>query len=402
MKPMEGIKVIELSTMLAGPMTARILAEWGAEVIKVESMNGDAWREQYGTSLSPCTGEANPNFDMQNINKRFIALNLRSAEGLGAIMKLIAEADIFLTNYRIHTLEKMGLTYEQLKDRFPKLIHASVLGYGSEGAEKYRPGYDYTAFCARTGLLGDLAPAGGPPIMTVAGLGDHSVAVALTAGIAAALYKRTVTDLGDKVDVSLLQAGTFILSTGLLNGFNGRRFQRDRYNCSHAGSNTYQGSDGEWLYLAIVDYRRFGEFCKAIGHPDIAEDPRFSTQQAYYTEDSKRELTKILDSIFSGHPVSYWHELLDAHDLPHEIVCHFKDVPYDPQVQANHYTYFHEYSDGTKTVFTNGPVHFASVDASSIPCRTSGPIGCDTAGILKELGYAEAQIESMYQSGKVR
>ena len=91
MKPMEGIKVIELSTMLAGPMTARILAEWGAEVIKVESMNGDAWREQYGTSLSPCTGEANPNFDMQNINKRFIALNLRSAEGLGAIMKLIAD-----------------------------------------------------------------------------------------------------------------------------------------------------------------------------------------------------------------------------------------------------------------------------------------------------------------------
>ena len=153
MKPMEGIKVIELSTMLAGPMTARILAEWGAEVIKVESMNGDAWREQYGTSLSSCTGEANPNFDMQNINKRFIALNLRSEEGLGAIMKLIAEADIFLTNYRIHTLEKMGLTYEQLKDRFPKLIHASVLGYGSEGAEKYRPGYDYTAFCARTGLL---------------------------------------------------------------------------------------------------------------------------------------------------------------------------------------------------------------------------------------------------------
>lgn len=98
--------------------------------------------------------------------------------------------------------------------------------------------------------------------MTVAGLGDHSVAVALTAGIAAALYKRTVTDLGDKVDVSLLQAGTFILSTGLLNGFNGRRFPRDRYNCSHAGSNTYQGSDGEWLYLAIVDYRRFSEFAK--------------------------------------------------------------------------------------------------------------------------------------------
>lgn len=402
MKPMEGIKVIELSTMLAGPMTARILAEWGADVIKVESMNGDAWREQYGTSLSPCTETANPNFDMQNMNKRFVSLNLRSKEGLDAIIKLISKADVFLTNYRIHTLEKMGLTYEQLKLRFPKLIHASVLGYGSEGDEKYRPGYDYTAFCARTGLLGDLAPAGGPPIMTVAGLGDHSVAVALSAGIAAALYKRTVTGEGEKVDVSLLQAGTFILSTGLLNGFNGRKFPRDRYNCSHAGSNTYQGADGEWIYLAIVDYRRFAEFCDAVGLPEVAKDPRFSTQQAYYTPESKRELTKILDAKFAEQPVSYWHELLNAHDLPHEIVYHFKDVPYDPQVQANHYTYFHEYPDGTKTIFTNSPVHFASVNPAEIPCRTSGPIGCDTADILKELGYTEEQIQSMYQAGEIR
>ena len=402
MKPMEGIKVIELSTMLAGPMTARILAEWGADVIKVESMNGDAWREQYGTSLSPCTETANPNFDMQNMNKRFISLNLRSSEGLDAMIRLISEADVFLTNYRIHTLEKMGLTYEQLKLRFPKLIHASVLGYGSEGDEKYRPGYDYTAFCARTGLLGDLAPAGGPPIMTVAGLGDHSVAVALSAGIAAALYKRTVTGEGEKVDVSLLQAGTFILSTGLLNGFNGRKFPRDRYNCSHAGSNTYQCSDGEWIYLAIVDYRRFAEFCDVVGLSEVAKDPRFSTQQAYYTPESKRELTKILDAKFAEQPVSYWHELLNAHDLPHELVYHFKDVPYDPQVQANHYTYFYEYPDGTRTVFTNSPVHFASVDPAKIPCRTSGPIGCDTADILKELGYSEKQIQTMYQAGEIR
>lgn len=402
MKPLEGIKVIELSTMLAGPMTARILAEWGADVIKVESMNGDAWREQYSTSLSPCTEHANPNFDMQNINKRFISLNLRTSEGIDAFMKLLSESDVFLTNYRIHTLEKMGLTYEQLKEKFPGLIHASVLGYGSEGEEKYRPGYDYTAFCARTGLLGDLAPAGGPPIMTVAGLGDHSVAVALSAGISAALYKRTVTGTGEKVDVSLLQAGTFILSTGLLNGFNGRKFPRDRYNCSHAGSNTYQGADGEWIYLAIVDYRRFAEFCRVIGLPELAEDPRFSTQEAYYLPDSKRELTKILDAKFAEQPVSYWHELLNAHDLPHEVVRHFKDIPHDPQVQANHYTYFHEYEDGTKTVFTNGPVHFSSIDPVSIPCHTSGPVGCDTAEILNHLGYTNEQINTMYKTHVVR
>ena len=186
MKPMEGIKVVELSTMLAGPMTARILAEWGADVIKVESMNGDAWREQAGTSLSPRTETANPNFDMQNINKRFLSVNMRTEEGKAAMMKLLATADVFLTNYRVQALTPMGLTYEQLKEQFPRLIHASVLGYGDKGPEKDRPGYDYTAFCARTGLMADMAPAGGPPIMTVAGLGDHSVAVALSGAIAAA------------------------------------------------------------------------------------------------------------------------------------------------------------------------------------------------------------------------
>lgn len=400
MKPMEGIKVVELSTMLAGPMTARILAEWGADVVKVESLNGDAWRKQAGTTLSPCTKEANPNYDMQNMNKRFVSLDMRSEEGSAAMMKLLAEADVFITNYRVQALQAMGLTYEQLKDRFPRLIHASVLGYGAEGPEKDRPGYDYTVFFARTGLMADLAPAGGPPLIPVGGIGDHSVAVALAGGIAAALYERSVTGHGDKVDVSLLQSGTFILCTGILNGFNGRKLPRDRYDCGHAGSNTYQASDGEWFYLAIIDYRRFPEFCEVIGLPEIAADPRFSTSAAYY--ENRSELTRILEAKFKQQPLSYWHELLDAHDLPHEILYHFKDVPNDPQVQANHYTYFHEYPDGTKTVFANGPVHFGSIDPTTIPCKTSGPIGCDTAEVLGELGYTEEQVAAMYEKKAVR
>ena len=129
----------------------------------------------------------------------------------------------------------MGLAYEQLKDKFPRLIHASVLGYGSEGPDKDRPGYDYTVFFSRTGLMSDLSPAGAGPLVPIGGVGDHSVAVALAGGIAAALYRRSVTGLGDKVDVSLLQSGVFILSTGILNGFNGRKLPRNRYDCGHDG-----------------------------------------------------------------------------------------------------------------------------------------------------------------------
>jgi len=399
MKPLEGIRVVELSTMLAGPMTARILAEWGADVIKVESSNGDAWRKQAGTTLSPCTETANPNFDMQNLNKRFVSLNMRSEEGSAAMMKLLEKADILVTNYRVQALEGMGLAYEQIKDRFPRLIHASVLGYGAEGPDKDRPGYDYTVFFSRTGLMSDLSPAGAGPLVPIGGVGDHSVAVALAGGIAAALYRRTVTGQGDKVDVSSLQSGVFILSTGILNGFNGRKLPRDRYDCGHAGSNTYQGADGEWFYLAVIDYRRFPELCDLLGMPELAKDPKYSTSTAYYA--NRAELTHIFDKKFAEHPVAYWDQLLTEHDLPHEVLRHFKDVPNDPQVQVNHYTYFHEYDDGTKTVFANGPVHFGSIDPAQIPCKTSGPVGCDTAEVLEELGYSKEKIAAMYAAKDV-
>lgn len=400
MKPLEGIRVVELSTMLAGPMTARLLAEWGADIIKVESMNGDAWRKQAGTTMSPCTEEANPNYDMQNLNKRFVSLNMRTKEGHDAMMKLLEKADVLVTNYRVQALEPMGLTYEHLKEKFPRLVHASVLGYGAEGPDKDRPGYDYTAFFARSGLMADLPPAGAGPLVPIGGVGDHSVAMALAGGIAAALYRREKTGVGDKVDVSLLQIGAFIGSTGILNGFNGRKLPRDRYDCGHAGSNTYQGSDGEWLYLAVIDYRRFPEFCALIGMPEIATDPKYSTPAAYYK--NKAELTHIFDGVFAQHPVAYWDKVLEEHDLPHEVLRHFKDVPDDPQVQANHYAYHYEYKDGTKTVFVNGPVHFGSVDPAQIPCKISGPIGRDTAEVLAELGYTKEQIDAMYEAKEIR
>ena len=139
---------------------------------------------------------------------------------------------MFLTNFREQALEGMGLAYEQLKDRFPRLIHAGVLGYGSEGPDRDRPGYDYTVFFSRTGLMADLPPAGAGPLVPIGGIGDHSVAVALIGGIAAALYRREITGEGDKVDVSLYQSGIFILCTGILNGFNGRVLPRTRYDCA--------------------------------------------------------------------------------------------------------------------------------------------------------------------------
>lgn len=399
MKPLEGVRVIDMTTMLAAPMCSRLLAEWGADVVKVESLSGDVWRTMYGTATCPCTEEANPCFDAENLNKRYVALDLRAPEGMAVLHRMLGQADVFVSNYRLGALESMGLAYEQLKERYPGLVHASVLGYGSEGPESNRPGYDYTAFYARSGFMADLAPAGGPPVMTIAGLGDHIVATALAGGIAAALHKKAKTGLGDKVDVSLLQVGVFILSTGLLNAFYGKEYPRDRYDPSQATSNTYRCSDNEWFYLAVSDYRKFPELCRVIGMPELAEDPRFSTREAFFRPENKRALTEIFDGVFAARPLAYWHQLLDAHDLPHEPACHMKDVPYDPQVVANHYASIHEYADGTKTVFANGPVHFGSVDHAHLPRGTSGPIGRDTEEVLREFGLTKDELEALRKGG---
>lgn len=400
MKPLEGVKVVELATMLAGPMCGRVLAEWGADVIKVESVNGDAWRIQYGTSLSPWTPKANPHFDIQNINKRFVCINMRTPEGQEIMEKLLSKSDVFLTNYREQALAGMGLSYDQVKKRFPRLVHAHVLGYGPEGPDKNRPGYDYTAFCARTGFLGDLAPAGGPPLMTIAGVGDHLVAMNLAGGISAALYERDKTGAGQRVECSLLSTGIFMLSMGIHNAFNGRVLPRNRFDCAHATSNTYKCSDEEWFYLAIVDYRKFPVLCDVIGHPELKDDERF-VQKNFYTAESRKALTQIFDEIFAQKPVAYWHELLTKNDLPHEPIVHLKDVLYDPQVIANQYAFIHEYADGTKGANTTSPVRFSTVPKGSIPYRESRHRGADNEEILERLGYSPEQIAEFLEKNAI-
>ena len=237
---------------------------------------------------------------------------------------------------------------------------------------------------SRTGLMADLA--GGGPLVPIGGIGDHSVAVALVGGICAACTAAPSPTLATRWTCPCISPAFSFSAPAFSTALTAACYPEPGWTAGHAGSNTYQGSDGEWFYLACIDYRRFPELCQLIGHPELAEDPKYSTNTAYYA--NRTELTKIFDEIFNKQPVSYWNELFNEHDMPHEVLRHFKDVPYDLQAQVNHYTYFHEYPDGTKTVFTNGPVHFASVDPANIPCRVSGAIGRDTAQVLEALGYS--------------
>ncbi len=395
MGPLENVKVLELATYLAAPTCARVLADWGADVIKVEPPKGDVYRTMGATQMCPITPEANPSFDNHNSGKKYVSLNLRSEAGMAVFHRLLAQADVFVTNNRPDALAAMGLTYEDLKDEYPKLIFAHVLGYGEEGPDYNKPGFDYTAFFSRSGILADLAPAGGPPCNIVTGMGDHAVSIPLAGGICAALYRRTVTGLGEKVDCGLLQVGCFLLQAPIQSSYYGKVMPRTRYDPNQANSNTYQCSDGEWIFLAATDYaRQFPALCRdVLGHPELLEDPRFSDRLSSIK--NRAELVKIYDEIFKTKTQDEWCALLTQADIAHERLQHFKDLPTDPQVLANHYMYEHTYPDGTKTVFANAPIHFGSIDHAQYRFRTSGPVGRDNEEVLLGLGYSPEELGSL-------
>ena len=188
-RPLEGVKVVEMATFIAAPAVGRILADLGAEVVKIESAKGDNLRYTAPNEGRPLDPHEDVNFDLENAGKKGIVVDLRTEEGVEVLFKLLEGADVFITNWRPQALERKNLTYEDLKDRFPKLVYASLTGYGEKGPDKDLPGFDYTAFFARSGWTGSLYQKGTVPTNLTPALGDHQSALSLTVGILAALYR---------------------------------------------------------------------------------------------------------------------------------------------------------------------------------------------------------------------
>lgn len=400
MRPLEGIKVVEFATFIAAPTCARMLGEWGAEVIKVEATFGDPLRQSGRQLRMPCSDEHNPFFDNENPNKEFIALDLKQPEGVEALLKLLETADVFVTNTRPKALRKMGLAYEQLAEKFPKLIFADILGYGEQGPEKDRPAYDYTTFYARSGLMADLVNRGDRPINSIAGFGDHTAGVFLAGAVCAALYRRSVTGTGDRVDVGLYQTGLFVLNVGVMMAEYGTELPMSRNDAPVHINQTYKCADGEWIYLAVPTYDKLWNriAIEVFENPELAADPRFLTNK-----DALQHIPEgiaILEEIFATKPSTYWVEKLMEHDIPHEKLAHFKDVLTDKQAWANNYLHEETYPNGEKTVFVNSPVEIGSVDKKDF--RPSKPVGGDTRKVLKEVGYTDAEIDQMTEKGIVK
>lgn len=400
MKPLEGIRVLEMGTHFAAPMCGRILADWGAEVIKVEAPEGDPYRVSFRNQRTPQFEDGCPSFDLENANKQFLSVNAKDTAGQEVIYKLAATCDVFLTNNRLNAMKKLHLTYEEIKAVNPKIVYADMTGYGSKGPLKDKPGYDYTCFLSRSGMMADLSPKGESVMSTIGGFGDHVAALTLAAGISAALVKAKTTGEGEYLTTSLYQDAIFLQCNGLILAQYGREFPRDHFDCNSALLTCYKCKDGEWIYLAMPEYNRYWKkMCTdVLQQPELAEDPRFATLDV--AKNHVAEAVATLDKIFLTQDSTYWVERMESMDMPVERLAHYKDVVVDEQAWANGFLREHTYAGGQRTVFSNTPVQFASVPDAGF--RIGGKIGADTTAIMEKLGYTSDEIEALKQSGAVK
>lgn len=281
-RPLEGVKVVELATFIAAPCCARFLADLGAEVIKVEAPAGDPLRYTAVNEGRPQDQKENTSYDLENAGKTCVCLNTKTAAGREALEKLIAGADIFITNWRQTPLKKAALDYDTLHAKYPKLVYGFVSGYGEKGPDKDLPGFDFTAFFARGGVLGTLFDKDSLPMLTIAGFGDHQVGMYLASGVLAALYRARETGIGDRVVVSLFHSAIWDVSLILQASQYGdptTQYPLSRRTLPNPLVVAHKTKDGKWLQIAMPQYNRhYPIFMRAIGHPELAEDPRYYPQ----------------------------------------------------------------------------------------------------------------------------
>ena len=397
---LSGITVIDFSTVVAAPSAARVLADLGAHVIKVESKTGDATRYQ---DALPTLRPQSYCFTNCNSNKEFISVDIKTEGGKEVLFRLLEKADILISNIRYKSLIKAGLDYESLKERFPRLIYAHFNGYGYVGDDVDLPGYDMTGFWSRSGALLDGHLDDSRRLYEPAyGLGDLFCSGYFASGILAALLGRERTGHGTRVSTSLLHAGVWA---------NGRNImpaqealgdpvplpEKWNYNMFYR---PYKCADGEWLCLGFSYLQHFRLACDVFGLDDIRDDPRYQTQGALRNFEVCDELCRRLEKIIAGKPRDYWIEELRKRDLVFAPVVHASEVPHDPQVLENGMLEKVRFTNGTEAYLPTIPIQFT--DFEVLPVKTGEKVGADTPKILKELGYSEEEISALTAAGSVR
>lgn len=401
MLPLEGLKVVDLTTWIMAPVCAATLGDWGADVIKIEPPEtGDNFRWYMNVIQDDESEMPVTLFQMNNRNKRGIALDLKQPEGRDIIYKLISEADIFVSNIPMESLTRLELDYSHLSVINPRLIYAHASGYGERDPEVNKPGFDATAYWARSGMMSGLAFADQEPIQQpTAGVGDQISGLTLFGGVLLALLNRQKTGQGQEVDVSLLGVGAWVTSCALQfvmsTGEPHSRLPRDQVGAPLG--NHYKTKDNRWVYLACLPSQPYWEpLCNVLDRVDLIEDQRFSTLEARV--ENSLELISILDDAFASKSIDEWAGLLEEHGVIwSHIPLDFKEVTEDPQILANEYITEVEHPSLGPAKIVNTPIHL-NKKAPSIR-RFAPELGQHTEEILLELDYSWEDIEKLQGKG---
>jgi formyl-CoA transferase len=398
---LSGIRVLEAASMVMVPSVGAALADYGAQVIKLEPIEGDLNRRGHQIPGMP-VHDYEYCFLPDNRGKRSLSIDLKAPEARAILRRLVEGADVFLTNHRPKSLAGLGLTWPELQAINPRLVYAHGTGFGDVGEEIDKPGFDSVCYWSRSGLEANLFPMEGWLGGFGYGAGDHPTGMALLSAVLLALLARERSGRGTRVSCSLLASGAWSNAVMIQAKLLGAEFleRRPRENARSFTSVYYRAGDRRLFKMTVVDTRRdWPKVCRAIGRPELADDPRYATLEDRLQEGRMRELIQICDQVFAAQPMAYWQRALEEADVPHSIVANFDDVVADKQMAAN--GVFVEIDDPVlgrvRTVDTPLQIE-GHPKAKPLPAPR---LGEHTRAILAEVGLGEQEINALTERGVV-
>ena len=395
----DGLRVVDAATVIAAPAAAMMLADFGADVVKVERPGqGDMLR-----SLSRTAPPREPGngwfWQMESRNKRSLTLDLKTERGMEVIRRLVAQCDVFITNQPYDSREAMALTYEDLKPLNPRMIYASLTAYGEHGAERNRKSFDQLAYWARSGLMDLMREAGTTPTQGLPGMGDHPTGVALYAGIVTALLRREQTGEGGMVQTSLLANGLWsvsgvagtVMAGGDLSNFRANRAES-------AMMRVYEARDGRWLQLNMVrNDELLARLFTAMEAEPLLTDERFATRRDMW--ENRVELGDAIQEVIATRTSDDWLARFEALDVPVNRIAFVEEAGTDEQIRVNGMAVTPQDDAAEQPSVITHPIKITS--APPVPPRRAPRLGEHSAEILAELGYDAEAIRAMADDGVI-
>jgi crotonobetainyl-CoA:carnitine CoA-transferase CaiB-like acyl-CoA transferase len=395
---LSGLRVIDCGTYIAGPSTATIMSDFGAEVIKIERPpHGDPYR---ALSFLPGMAASDVNYCwlLDARNKRSLALNLQERAGQEALRRLVETADVFITNYPPDLAAKLRVEYEEFSEINPRLIYAHITGYGEEGADTSKPGYDTTAYWARSGLTNLIYDLSVQTGATPCGTGDHPVSLALFGSIMLALYQRQASGRGAKVSTSLMATGAWSNSCQIQAALVGATFppRRTRFTALNPLVNQYQARDGQRFIFCCLDTANdWGRICRAIGRAELTDDPRYNSVEGRSAHNE--EVIAILDAALNQKDFADWETLFREQGVVWGVIPTMDQVASDLQMKANGVFAEMEHPRHGRIQTVSSPLNVQG-NVKEKP-KPAPEVGEHSKEILRSLGYPEAAIEELIRRG---